>query len=58
MTYTYGTFTRLALTTPIHWEATPSGFAYRLQKREDPPPFGGGAFPTTTIGPVKLYRLR
>lgn len=56
-TYTHGTFARVALRTPIRWEATPSGFTYRLQKREDPPPFGGGAFPTTTIGPVKLYRL-
>jgi hypothetical protein len=58
MIYTHATFARLALGTPIRWEGTPSGFAYRLQKREDPPPFGGGAFPTTTIGPVKLYRLR
>ena len=57
-TYTYGVFARLALQTQIRWEATPSGFSYRLQKREDPPPFGGGAFPTTTIGPVRLYRLR
>jgi hypothetical protein len=48
----------VALRTPVRWEATPSGFVYRLQKREDPPPFGGGAYPTTTIGPVKLYRLK
>jgi hypothetical protein len=58
MTYTHGIFARVALRTPIRWEGTPSGFAYRLQKREDPPPLGVGAFPTTTIGPVKLYRLR
>jgi hypothetical protein len=57
-TYTHGIFARLGLATPIRWEATPSGFAYRLQKREDPPPFGAGTFLTTTIGPVKLYRLR
>ena len=51
MTYTHGIFARVALATPIRWEATPSGFAYRLQKRDDPPPPGVGAFPTTTIGP-------
>ena len=37
---------------------TPNGFAYRLQKREDPPPPGAGAFPTTALGPVNLYRLK
>ena len=58
MIYTHGIFARTALETPIRWEAAPSGFAYRLQKRADPPPFGALAFPTTTIGAVNLYRLR
>jgi len=58
MTYTHATFARVALGAPIRWEATPSGLAYRLQRREDPPPLGADAFPTTTIGPVRLYRLR
>jgi hypothetical protein len=58
MIYTHGIFTRTALGTPIRWEATPSGFAYRLQKRADPPPPGALTFPTTTIGSVNLYRLR
>ena len=58
MLYTHGIFARVALATPIRWEANPNGFAYRLQKREDPPPPGAGAFPTTALGPVKLYRLK
>jgi hypothetical protein len=58
LTYTYGIFTRVALMTPIRWEGTPTGFVYRLQKREDPPPVGAGAFPTTGIGPLKIYRLK
>jgi hypothetical protein len=58
MTYTYGIFTRVALAAPIRWEATTNGPAYRLQKREDRPPPGAGAFPITTIGPVNLFRLR
>jgi len=58
MSYTYGIFTRTALQTPIRWEFTPSGFAYRLQKRADPPPLAENAFPVTPIGPVNLYRLR
>jgi hypothetical protein len=57
MSYTYGIFTRTALQTPIRWELTPSGFAYRLQKRADPAP-PANAFPVTAIGPVNLYRLR
>jgi hypothetical protein len=56
MTYTYGIFARTALGTPIRWEATPSGFAYRLLKRADPPP--PTEFPITMSGPVNLYRLR
>ena len=56
--YMHATFARLALGTPIRWEASPSGFAYRLQKRDDPPLVGAGEYPTTTIGPVKLYRLK
>jgi hypothetical protein len=56
--YTHGIFARVALATPIRWEANPNGFAYRLQKREDPPPPGANAFPTTALGPVKLYRLK
>ena len=58
MLYTHGIFARVALATPIRWEANPNGFAYRLQKREDPPPPGAGAFPTTALGPVNLYRLK
>ena len=58
MLYTHGIFARVALATPIRWEANPNGFAYRLQKREDPPPPGATAFPTTALGPVKLYRLK
>lgn len=58
MLYTHGTFAQVALTTPIRWEANPNGFAYRLQKKEDPPPPAVGAFPTTALGPVKLYRLK
>ena len=57
MTYTYGIFTRVALAAPVRWEASPSGLAYRLQRREDPPP-PRGPFPITTIGPVNLFRLR
>jgi dolichyl-phosphate-mannose-protein mannosyltransferase len=56
--FTYGILARTALGTPIRWEATPSGVAYRLQKRDDPPPIGAGIFPLTAIGPVKLYRLK
>ena len=56
MMYTHGIFARVALADADPLGGNPSGFAYRLQKREDPPPFGAGAFPTTTIGPVKLYR--
>jgi hypothetical protein len=56
--YTYGIFTRTAIETPIRWESTPSGFAYRLLKRADPPPPGASAFPITNIGAVNLYRLR
>ena len=56
--YTHGIFARVALATPIRWEANPNGFAYRLQKREDPPPPGASAFPTTALGPVQLYRLK
>ena len=55
---THATFTRTALSAPIRWEATANGFAYRLQKREDAPPPGAGAFPITNIGAVNLYRLR
>ena len=58
LTYTYGIFARVALMTPIRWEGTPSGSVYRLQKREDPPPLAAGAFPTTVIGPIKIYRLK
>jgi hypothetical protein len=58
MTYTYGIFARTALGTPIRWEVTPSGLAYRLQKTSDPPPSGAAGFPITTSGPVNLYRLR
>jgi hypothetical protein len=58
MLYTHGIFARVALARPIRWEATPAGFAYRLQKRDDPPPPGAAAFPITTTGPVNLYRLR
>jgi hypothetical protein len=58
MLYTHGIFARVALATPIRWEQSPTGFAYRLQKREDPAPPGAGAFPITIIGPVNLYRLR
>jgi hypothetical protein len=57
-TYTHAIFSRVALAAPIRWEATPRGFVYRLQKREDPSPVGADAFPTITIGPVSLYRLR
>jgi hypothetical protein len=56
--YTHATFARVALMTPIRWEASPSGFAYRLQKREDPAPPDSAAFPITSVGPVNLYRLR
>ena len=58
MLYTHGIFSRVALETPIRWEANPNGFAYRLQKREDPPPPAASAFPTTALGPVKVYRLK
>jgi hypothetical protein len=58
MVYTYGIFARTALETPVRWESTPTGFAYRLQKRADPPPSGALAFPTTTIGAVNLFRLK
>jgi len=58
MTYTYAIFTRVALGAPVRWEATPSSLAYRLQRRADSPPPGGGAFPITIIGPVNLFRLR
>jgi hypothetical protein len=58
LTYTHGIFARVALATPIRWEATPNGFAYRLQKRDDPPPSGAAGFPITMIGPVNLYRVR
>jgi hypothetical protein len=57
MVHTHGIFARVALATPIRWEANPNGFAYRLQKREDPPP-GAAAFPITALGPVELYRLK
>jgi len=58
MIHTYGIFARTALRTPIRWESAPSGFAYRLQKQEDPAPPGADAFPINEVGPVKLYRLR
>jgi hypothetical protein len=58
MIYTHAIFARTALVAPIRWESSPSGFAYRLQKREDPPPFGSSAFPMTPAGPVVLYRLK
>jgi hypothetical protein len=58
MIYTHAIFARTALTAPIRWEAGPNGFAYRLQKREDAPPFGASAFPITPVGPVVLYRLK
>ena len=58
MPYPYGLVARTALQTPIRWELTPNSFAYRLQKRADPPPPAAGAFAITMIGPVNLYRLR
>jgi hypothetical protein len=58
MAYTHGIFTRTALQAPIRWETAPNGFAYRLQKRDDPPPSGAGAFAITNSGPVNLFRLR
>ena len=58
MIRTHGIFAHTALSTPIRWEPTPGGYAYRLQKREDPPPRGAAAFPITPVGPVVLYRLK
>jgi hypothetical protein len=58
LTYTHATFARYALATPVRWEQTPAGFAYRLQKKTDPPPPQAAAFPITAVGPVNLYRLK
>jgi len=58
MIYTHAIFARTALAAPIRWESSPNGFAYRLQRPEDAPPFGSSAFPITPVGPVVLYRLK
>ena len=58
MPSTHAIFARHALAQPLRWEHTAAGFAYRLQKRTDPPPPQAAAFPVTTVGPVNLYRSK
>jgi hypothetical protein len=58
MPSTHAIFARHALAQPLRWEHTAAGFAYRLQKRTDPPPPQAAAFPVTAIGPVNLYRSK
>lgn len=56
--YSHSIFSRNALAQPVRWEGGPGTFAYRLQKRADPPPPQAAAFPVTPVGAVNIYRLR
>jgi hypothetical protein len=56
--YSHAIFAREALGLPLRWERGPADFAYRLQKRADPPPSQAARFPVTLVGPVGIYRLR
>ena len=56
--YSHNVFAYHALAKPLRWERGPAGFAYRVQKRADPPPLQAAAFPATRVGAVTIYRLK
>jgi hypothetical protein len=56
--YSHNVFAHHALARQLRWERGAAGFAYRVQKRADPPPTQAAAFPATRVGAVTIYRLK